>query len=123
MAGDGSERRIATRVPFPCKIMISSPIRLLVSHTENVSEGGLRVMLEEKLAPFTMVGIELYVDKQKPIKCKAKVAWVKEIMNPVAREATMYDTGFKFVEMNDFDKHYLLKIIDACKGPINPEKK
>jgi hypothetical protein len=115
MENSGSERRAAARVPFPCKIMISSPVRLLVSHTENLSEGGLRVMLEEKLSPFTVVGIELYVDKGRPVKCKGKVAWVKDIFNPIAREAILYDTGIKFIELNDFDKNYLKKIIEACK--------
>ena len=123
MESNGSERRIAARVLFPCKIMIASPVRLLVSQTENVSEGGLRVMLEEKLAPYTVVGIELFVDKGKPIKCKGKIAWIKEILNPIAREATLYDTGIKFIEMNEFDKSYLKRIIDACKAQGNEEKK
>jgi PilZ domain len=121
MENNGSERRTAVRVPFPCKIMISSPIRLLVSHTENLSEGGLRVMLEEKLTPFTVVGIELYVDKGNPLKCKGKVAWVKDVFNPIAREVILHDTGIKFIEMNDFDKNYLKKIIDACKPKGNQE--
>jgi len=123
MENNGSERRTAARVPFPCKIMISSPVRLLVSHTENLSEGGLRVMLEEKLSPFTVVGIELYVDKGKPIKCKGKIAWVKDILNPIAREATLHDTGIKFIEMDEFDKVYLKRIIEACKTQGRQEQK
>jgi len=123
MENNGSERRGATRVSFPCKIMISSPVRLLVSHTENISETGLRVMLEEKLNVFTMVGIELFVDKNQPIKCKGKVAWISEICNPVAREVMLYDVGIKFTEMNEFDKNYLKKIIFACarRGEQDPK--
>lgn len=117
----GAERRGSPRALFPCRIMISSPIRLLVSHTENISDGGIRVMLEEKLGPFTMVGIELYLDKNKPVKCKGKVAWVKEIVNPIEHAPSMYDTGIKFVDLLDFDKLYLKKLVDSF-GPQDLEK-
>ena len=117
----GSERRSSPRALFPCRIMISSPVRLLVSHTENISEGGIRVMLEEKLVPFTMVGIELYLDKNKPIKCKGKVAWIKEIVNPIEHEASMYDTGIKFFDLLEYDKLYLKKLVGSF-GPKDLEK-
>ena len=122
MAEEGSERRIFTRALFPCKILISSPVRMLTSHTENVSEGGIRVILEEKVPVFTMVGIELFVDKNKPMKCKGKVAWIKEIINPIERQATMYDVGIKFVDLSDFDKVYIKKLVDACV-PKDTDKK
>jgi hypothetical protein len=117
----GAERRTAPRAIFPCRIMISSPVRLLVSHTENISEGGIRVMLEERLSPFTMVGIELYFDKNKPIKCKGKIAWIKEITNPVDRAANMFDTGIKFIDVGEFDKAYLKKLVSSF-GPKDLEK-
>ena len=80
-------------------------------------------MLEEKLSPFTVVGIELYVDKGKPVKCKGKIAWVKDVFNPIAREAMLYDTGIKFIEMDEFDKVYLKRIIEACKTQGKQEQK
>jgi len=115
MDQDNVERRQYTRALFPCRIMISSPIRLLISHTEDISEGGIRVMLEEKLSPFTMVGIELYFDKNRPMKCKGKIAWVKEITNPIEKMPSMFDTGIKFIDLTDFDKLYLKKLADTCK--------
>ncbi|MCP4653366.1 MAG: PilZ domain-containing protein [Candidatus Omnitrophica bacterium] len=119
MGYEGENRREHSRVSFPCKIMISSPVRLLVSHTENLSEGGMRVVLEEKLSPYTMVGIEVFFEKNKPIKCKGKIAWVKEMVNPIAKTPTMFETGIKFIELNDCDKEYIKKLIKA----ITPEQK
>ena len=110
----GQERRGSKRVIFPCKIMISSPVRMLVSHTENISDGGIRVIIEEKLPIFTMVGIELFIDKNKPIKCKGKVAWVKEVVNPIERSAMMFDIGIKFIDINDFDRNYIKKLVVSC---------
>jgi len=117
MENNFDDRRNFPRAEFPCKIMISSPLRLLASHTENISEGGIRVMVEEKLTSFTMVGIEIYVDKSKPIKCKGKIAWVKEMVNPVAKEAVMYDVGVQFTDINEFDKNYIKKMVAAIKPP------
>ena len=110
---NSSDRRSAPRVRFLCKLMMSSPLRMITSHTEDISEGGIRVVVDEKLSPFMSVGLELYVDKNKPIKCKGKIAWVKELVNPVAKEALMYEVGVKIVDINEFDKNYLSKIVKA----------
>lgn len=108
----GEERRKYIRADFPCKIIIGSPIRLLVSHTEDIAEGGIRVILEEKLAPYTNVAIELYVEKDNPIKCKGRIIWVKEAVNPLQRQPTMYDTGIEFTEIKDCDTDYLRDMVD-----------
>jgi c-di-GMP-binding flagellar brake protein YcgR len=113
MAWEGQERRQFPRAVFPCKIVVSSPIRLITSHTENISEGGIRVMLEERLAPHSPVGIELFFEKAKPIKCKGKIAWVRERLNPLEREATMYDTGVRFVDISDKDREYIKTLVGA----------
>ena len=49
MVWEGSERRNFIRAVFPCKILVGSPVRLFASHTEDIGEGGIRVLLEERL--------------------------------------------------------------------------
>ncbi len=110
------DRRRAPRIVFPCKIMISSPVRLFSSHTENVSEGGIRVMLEEKLPPMTAVGIELFFEKERPLKCNGRVVWIKDIINPVEGRPVMFDTGIKFITVNEADKNYLKKLIEKLSS-------
>ena len=112
----GEEKRKFPRALFPCKIVIGSPIRLLVSHTENVSEGGLRVILEEKLSAYTNVGLELFFEKNKPVKCKGRIIWVVEKVNPLEREAVMYDTGIQFTEISDVDRDHIKKLVSNLTG-------
>jgi len=112
MEWTGPERRRYSRAEFPCKIFVGAPIRLLHSHTENISEGGIKVILEEKLRPFTIVGLEIFVDKEKPIKCKGKVIWVKERVNPLERKPVSFETGIEFIEIADCDREYIRKLVD-----------
>lgn len=112
MIWNGEERRRSPRVVFPCRIIVASPIRLLNTHTENVSEGGIRVLLEEKLGVYTIVGLEIFINREKPIKCKGRVRWVVEKVNPLEREPLLFDTGIEFVEINDCDRKYLSELVN-----------
>jgi len=112
MEWKGEERRRFPRANFPCKITVVSPIRYLNSHTDNISEGGIRVLLEEKLSPYSIVGIEIFVDKGKSIRCKGRIVWVKEKVNPLENTPVMYDTGIEFAEINDCDREYLRKLVE-----------
>ncbi len=85
MDSSQEERRKFPRIAFPCKIVLSSPLRSLTTHTENISEGGIKIIVEEKLSAFTTIGIEIFLEKDKPIKCKGKIMRVTEKVNPVAR--------------------------------------
>lgn len=107
------ERRKYPRASFFCKIFITSPVRMLTSHTDNISVGGIKVILEEKLAIFTTIGLEIFFDREKPIRCKGKVVWVREKINPLERKPLLYETGIEFTEIADVDREYIKKIVDA----------
>ena len=113
MSFEGQERRKFPRALFPCKIILGSPVRLITSHTENIGEGGFRVLLEEKLSVFTNVGVEIFLEKDKPIKCKGRIVWVVEKVNPLAGESLMFDTGVEFTDMGDHDKSYVVNLVDT----------
>jgi len=109
----GEEKRKFPRAVFPCKVIIGSPVRLIVSHTENISEGGLRVMLEEKLGAYTNVGMEIFFEKERPLKCKGRIIWVVEKINPLEKKAVMYDTGIQFIDMQETDIQYIRNLVSA----------
>lgn len=112
---EGEERREFSRVDFPCKILASSPVRLITTHTENISEGGIQIIIEEKLTPYSIVGLELFFEKDKPIKGKGKVAWVREKINPLGNEAILYDTGIKFIDLSTKDKNYIRVLVQTIE--------
>ena len=122
MAWEGKERRKHLRADFPCKILVGSPVRLLASHTSNISEGGLGVFLEEKLAKYTIVGLELYVEKGRPLKCKGRVIWINEAVNPLEREAVMYETGIEFTDIGDYDREYIGRLVRKISSSPSPEE-
>jgi len=119
MNWNGQERRRFPRANFPCKIVISSPPQVgappqeLVSHTDNIGEGGIRVILEKRLSYSDTVGLDLYLSKDKPIKCKGRVIWSREKMNPLEGQPIMFDTGIEFTTISDSDREYIAKMVDA----------
>lgn len=113
MAWDGKERRRFVRDDFPCKIIVYTPKQhVLVVHTENISCGGVKVILEEKLPISSVVGLELYLGRQ-IISCKGRVVWVVENVDPVAKVSLLFDTGIEFYEIDEKDETMIKNIIDA----------
>jgi hypothetical protein len=113
MVWDGSEKRKFPRVVFPCRLAVGSPLRWLTSHTENISEGGIRVILEEKLRVLALVSLELFFEKDKSIKCRGRVVWVEEEVNPIDKESEPigYVTGIEITEISDNDREYIKKLV------------
>ena len=108
------EKRLYPRVNIVCKISAIFADRLLVfnTHTENVGEGGIRVILEERLNLSTMVDIELFLlDKELPIRCKGQVMWTAEIKPEKIKHRIFY-TGIKFTELSDHNKEEIRKLVE-----------
>jgi c-di-GMP-binding flagellar brake protein YcgR len=119
------EKRQFPRANIHCKISTSFADRLLVfnTHTENISAGGIKVILEEELHVSTVADLEIcLLDKEKPLRCRGQIAWVKE-MKPTHVKPHLFDTGIKFIgitdaqqnEIGDFVKHVLSQGYDDKK--------
>lgn len=114
MRDNFAEKREYRRISVACKISFVSSERQLVfnSHTENISAGGIMVIIEEN-APSTIVDLELYLwDKEQPLKCKGEIVWVNEI-TPKETKPRLFNTGIKFIEMSDFDKEEIKKFVNT----------
>jgi Tfp pilus assembly protein PilZ len=109
----GIEKRKFPRASIACKLSTVFGERLLVfnAHTENIGEGGIRVILGERLNITTNVDIELFLLEQEiPIRCKGEVVWASE-MKPEAINPRLFDTGIKFIEINDQNKEAIRKVV------------
>lgn len=111
MSPDAAEKRKYFRVYFPCKVVVGSPTQIYISHTENISEDGLKIFVEERVLPSTVVTAEVFFEKNKAFRCKAKVSWMKEFLNPLERKPVIYELGLQFIDMKPADKEYLRKLI------------
>lgn len=112
MNWDGEEARKFPRAVFPCKIRIYNSLKESVSYTENISEQGVKIVLDIKLEIFSIVRIEIFIKKSNPIFCQGKVAWIEDEVNPVGQGEILYHTGITFISISDEDR--------ACiRGYIN----
>ena len=105
------ERRRFPRLKYPCKLILGTEDKTYSIHTENISAGGLRVILDKKLAINTPLRIELELGL-KDIKCKGRVVWVTEIKSPGAEKANLFDTGIEFTQIESQDKKFLVELIE-----------
>ena len=112
MSSGEQERRKSPRAVFPCKIIVEFPNRVLTSHTENISKGGIKVLLEEQLEHLSLVGIEISLKKDAPIRCEGRVMWTRESVNPVEGQPTMFSTGIMFTSISNEDREYIKDLVE-----------
>jgi len=108
------EKRKFPRADITCKISTVFGERLLVFevHTENIGEGGIRVILGEKLNIPTAVDLELFLEnKEVPIRSKGEVVWAVEI-KPEGIRPRLFDTGIKFTLIDDLNKETIKKVVN-----------
>ena len=105
------ERRKFPRLKYPCKLILGAEEKAYSLHTENISAGGLRVILDKKLAINTPLRIELELGL-KDVKCKGRVVWVTEIKSLEAGKANLFDTGIEFTQIEPQDRKFLAELIE-----------
>lgn len=109
-----TEKREFHRIKIACKISIASTEKQLVfnCHTEDISAGGIMVIIEEEIIPPTVVDLELFLwYEEKPIKCKGQIAWVNEIV-PKETKPRLFNTGIKLIEISDSDREEIAKFVN-----------
>ncbi len=83
------------------------------THTENLSEGGVNVIIEAQLPEMTTVELKLYITgKRYPVECKGYVAWSK-LISPPGINPRIFSTGIKFTEYQSDGKEALVSVISC----------
>jgi len=114
---EGIEKRKFVRVRFPCTILLYNfPEHAISTHTENISAGGVRIIIGEKINTGAIVTMEVHL-KDKKIMCKGKVVWVVDKKSPYRKGVFYYDTGIEFCEMSDEDRSAINTTIDKMLCP------
>ncbi len=115
----GIEKRRFVRAKFPCVISIHTlHEHVITTYTENISAGGVRVVIEEKLETSSTVGLEIQINKN-TIVCKGRIVWVVDKESPYKKSIFYYDTGIEFYEIKEDDRHI---IDDAIEEILKNEK-
>ena len=108
--------KVVTLAVIRCDILANignKKTREFHTHTENISEGGVNVILDEELRNPAAVELKLYLTgKITPIECNGQVAWSKAI-SPPGVEPGIFSTGIKFTELNSEAKEAIRDIISC----------
>ncbi len=145
---EGKERRRFPRAEYPCLITVrkeTPPAFSILTHTENISVGGVRVVIDREIEISTAVDVEIDLQDTLPnvsstgkvswvrqflsdqdgrtssptLKTKifrATVAWIKEIPAAQKGKPSHYDTGIQFVTLKDEDRTRIEDIVNRLLG-------
>jgi hypothetical protein len=108
-----SDKRKFHRKEYPCKIIVDSLTKVLSARAIDISEGGLKVMLKEKLNSFLLVHLELILKDGKKVNCKGRVVRIKKRYDPDDRQTIWHDTGIEFEGLREADKKLIKLTIDS----------
>ncbi len=119
------EKRKFVRLEFPIEVtyrISANPSIEDKSISKNISGGGIRIILKEKLLPGSPLELEINVpDTDVPISALGETVWQEEMV--MGREVC-YESGVKFVKISPEDRdkitHYVYKVLS--KRIKNPEE-
>jgi len=107
------ERRKFPRVTYPCKVVLSTGEEKeeFALHTENISSGGVRMILQTKAEINDSVDLDVVIG-EKHIKSKGRVVWVLDVTTPGSEGPNLFDTGIEFTQLTAEDREFLGKLIE-----------
>jgi len=114
MGWSGTDIRKGARIAFECLVIVKKKETSIVfrTHTENVSNEGVCVILEKGLLKNTPVEIELFLpDDPIPVTCGGRIAWSARRGEYVNRKPLQFDTGIEFIDIGEEDKAHLRRIV------------
>jgi hypothetical protein len=112
MGWDGLNRRKFPRVFFPCLIKVRDNKDMLLTHTENISVGGVRLVLKKPLDLNTPVNVEVdLMDTGAHLRCEGKVVWSEQRKKSELIKPLFYDIGIEFSNVSLLDHKRLLAIV------------
>ena len=115
MGWDGRNRRKFPRVLFPCLIKIRDSKDgkdALLTHTQNVSNGGVRVILKHKIPMATLLDIEIdLMDADEHLSCLGKVVWSEKRKSTEAVKPDFFDIGIEFMGVGEADRKRLESVV------------
>jgi Tfp pilus assembly protein PilZ len=115
MQRDTIDKRRYVRVAFPFTIHVMVPETLAISaYTEDISEGGVKVTIKEKLEVGLTIGLEIFV-KEDPIRCRGSVVWVKQRESDLIEGEVFFDVGIELQDLSPQDSLVIKHHVEAVQ--------
>jgi hypothetical protein len=111
MSWEGMDRRKFPRVMYPCMVKViyaDGSQESILTHTENIGQGGLCVTLKNGIDLFTPVEMEVdLLDLNEHITPKGKVVWNVRRKSIEKVKPMFYDIGIEYTEISKRDQERL----------------
>jgi len=102
------ENRRFIRIAVPCKIFISLPKKhTIVTYSEDIGDGGIRVNIKEKLSYSSLVDLEIYIKDEKIIT-QGEIAYTLYYK----KTPLYYSTGIEFYNMKEVDRRLINNFVN-----------
>jgi len=104
------EKRAFRRLLFNVEVeykVVSAPEELsaLMVHSKNISAGGIRLVILEKLDLGTILALKFFLpDSTKPTCATGRVVWTEEYTIGTLDSSKAYDAGIEFVSIKQEDR-------------------
>lgn len=101
--------RISSRIEVAL-VLDEKPVRVQ-AQTENISTGGVCVILQHEVEKFDTLSMKLQLDDNLPeIDCTGRIVWTipKRVLG---KSKTTYDTGIQFTDIKDDDVNRIKNFI------------
>ncbi len=127
MFWEGIDRRKFPRVMYPCMVKTISSQGIqqqILSHTDNIGQGGFCVTLKSEIKLFTPVELEidlLGIDEH--IYPKGKVVWNVRRKSIEKIKPMFYDIGIEFTEISKRDEECLRETLQLLISKGTPLSK
>lgn len=117
MAWSGDNRRQFPRIAYPCLVRVmykGHAPDILLAHTENISAGGMCVIVRKEVEMFAPTEVEIdLVEDPEHIFASGHVVWTVRRKATETVKPMFYDIGIQFDAMKDKDKARLQAAIDT----------
>ena len=113
---NGNNRRNFVRMKYPCLLVITreaSDRISILTHTDNLSAGGVYIVLKDEIELNSLVDLELdLMDMTNHICCEGKIVWLRKREGGINFKSSFYDVGVEFVGLKQEDTSRLEKLVE-----------
>ena len=101
--------RLQSRLKAKCWVLGTE--EALSSLSRNIGGGGVSLFTKRRLAPGTVLGIEVYFPgRLAPVRFTGDVIWSGELITSGEQDAlNTYETGVRFLDITPEDRAYVLQ--------------
>ena len=85
--------------------------------TANISKGGMKLLMDEKLSIGTVLDLKIYIPKKKgTVEVGAQVVWTKDVDEKDPSGKRLFHSGIKFIGIKEPSDTYFSEYISSLEA-------